>query len=73
MTSVTHTTNRSVDAAALLALPALVPALPDSLLHGAASPVPVPHWVVLLVAVPLLWLLVGGVVLAIDRVLGRLE
>lgn len=39
-------------------------------LHGAAS-TPVPHWVVLLVAVPALWLVVAGCVLLADRLLGR--
>ncbi|SFH06363.1 hypothetical protein SAMN04488063_0060 [Halopelagius inordinatus] len=41
-------------------------------LHGTAAPGPVPHWVVLLVAVPALWLFIGGAVLAADRLLGRL-
>jgi hypothetical protein len=35
-------------------------------LHGALSGQPVPHWVVLLVAVPALWLCIGGAVLVID-------
>ncbi|WP_225336352.1 hypothetical protein [Halomicrobium urmianum] len=39
-------------------------------LHGAPSP-PVPHWLVLLVVVPALWLLVTGAVLAVDRLLER--
>lgn len=36
-----------------------------------ASPTPVPHWIVLLVAVPTLWLVIGGAVLIIDRSLQR--
>ncbi|WP_372910917.1 hypothetical protein [Salinigranum sp.] len=39
------------------------------LLHGTVPSTPVPHWVVLLVAVPSLWLLVGGTVLVVDRLL----
>ncbi|WP_226023779.1 hypothetical protein [Halomicrobium salinisoli] len=38
-------------------------------LHGA--PAPVPHWLLLLVVVPGLWCVVGGAVLAIDRLLQR--
>lgn len=45
------------------------------LLHGAgsagASP-PVPHWVVLLAAVPALWLVIAGAVAAVDRLLSLL-
>lgn len=43
------------------------PLLRPVLLHGTAPSTPVPHWVVLLVVVPALWLLVGGTVLAVDR------
>lgn len=52
----------------------LLPAL-GFLLHGAprAPPPPVPHWVVLLVTVPALWLVIAGTVLVVDRLLGRLE
>ncbi|WP_336002590.1 hypothetical protein [Halorientalis halophila] len=44
-------------------------------LHAApAAPrQPVPHWIVLLVSVPTFMLLTGGAVLAIDRLLERLE
>jgi hypothetical protein len=42
-------------------------------LHGAGPSMPVPHWAVLLVVVPALWLLIGGAVLAVDRLLERLE
>lgn len=41
-------------------------------LHGATAPAPVPHWVVLLVAVPALWMFISGAVLAADRLLDRL-
>lgn len=44
----------------------------DVLLHGGLPPT-VPHWVVLLVVVPVAWLLVGSVVLAVDRVFDHLE
>lgn len=43
------------------------------LLHGATSNPPVPHWLVLLVVVPALWLLVLGAVRAVDRLLRRFE
>lgn len=45
------------------------------LLHGPprAPPPPVPHWAVLLVTVPALWLVIGGAVLVVDRLLQRLE
>lgn len=60
-------------------VPTLVSSLLSSLglpgqvgpLHGAVSSTPVPHWLVLLVVVPALWLLVGGIVFAIDRLLRR--
>jgi hypothetical protein len=49
-------------------VPPLVGPLPGPvLLHGTVPSAPVPHWVVLLVVVPALWLLVGGTVLAVDR------
>ncbi|PSP71954.1 hypothetical protein BRC80_04340 [Halobacteriales archaeon QH_9_66_26] len=38
-------------------------------LHGGAATSPVPGWVVLLVAVPCLWLAIGGGVVALERVL----
>lgn len=38
-------------------------------LHGTVSSPPVPHWVVLLVVVPALWLFIGGAVLVLDRFL----
>lgn len=41
-------------------------------LHSAAS-VPVPHWLVLLVVVPGLWCVIGGAVLAVDRLLRRFD
>lgn len=40
------------------------------LLHGAAT-TPVPHWAVLLVAVPALWLLVWTGVAVLGRLLDR--
>ena len=45
------------------------------LLHGVPqrSPPPVPHWVVLLVVVPALWLVISAAVLVVDRLLQRLE
>lgn len=42
------------------------------LLHG-GPPATVPHWMVLLVVVPIAWLLVGSVVLAVERAFDRLE
>jgi hypothetical protein len=41
-------------------------------LHGAVR-TPVPHWVVLLGAVPALWLLVAAVVVAVDRLHRRVR
>ncbi|WP_049899977.1 hypothetical protein [Halococcus agarilyticus] len=41
-------------------------------LHGWSTTTPVPHWVVLLVTVPCLWLAIGGGVVAVERVLGAL-
>lgn len=52
---------------ALLGLIALLGFLP---LHGASTPVP--HWAVLLVVVPSLWLVIGGGAIAVDRLLGHL-
>jgi len=43
------------------------------LLHAGPQATPVPHWVVLLVAVPSLWVLVGGGVLLADRLLRRVS
>jgi len=40
-------------------------------LRGASTSIPVPHWVVLLVAVPALWLAIGGAVIAVGRLLAR--
>jgi hypothetical protein len=48
-------------------------AIPIVVLHGRPPVTPVPHWAVLLVVVPCLWALVGGGVLAVDRLLRRLE
>ena len=51
-----------------------MPASVDSaacLLRGASTSIPVPHWVVLLVAVPALWLATGGAVIAVGRLLAR--
>ncbi|WP_248905331.1 hypothetical protein [Halocatena marina] len=41
-------------------------------LHGRVSSPPVPHWVVLIIAVLGLWLIIGGGVLLVDRLLDRL-
>lgn len=38
-------------------------------LHGVTPSTPVPHWAVLFAIVPTLWLLIGGTVLAVDRLL----
>lgn len=40
------------------------------LLRGASTSIPVPHWVVLLVAVPALWLAIGAAI-AVVRLLAR--
>lgn len=48
----------------------LLGALSVAPLHGAAFSTPVPHWVVLMLAVPALWLVVGVLVFAVDRALG---
>jgi hypothetical protein len=42
------------------------------ILHGAVLSPPVPHWLVLLVVVPALWLVVGAAVVGTDRLLHRL-
>lgn len=43
-------------------------------LHGAAqAQPPVPHWAVLLAVVPALWVVIGGAVLVIDRLMQRRE
>ena len=34
--------------------------------HGAPSAQPVPHWLVVLVVVPVLWLCIAGTVLVVD-------
>lgn len=57
----THLTLLSSIAALILSRP----------LHGTAPASPVPHWVVLLVSVPALWLGIGATVIAIDRLLRR--
>ncbi len=68
----------SAPASALPAEPSLVTPLlaawlgarlPVGPLHGAASSTPVPHWVVLLLAVPALWLAVAVLVVVADRAL----
>ena len=42
--------------------------------HGVSPDQPlVPHWVVLLVVVPTLWLCIGGAVLAVDRLFDWIE
>lgn len=41
-------------------------------LHGRGSSLPLPHWVVLIAAVLGLWLVIGGGVLLVDRLLDRL-
>ncbi|ELY66337.1 hypothetical protein C489_13306 [Natrinema versiforme JCM 10478] len=48
--------------------------LQRSPLHGPpqAPPTPVPHWVVLLVIVPALWVIIGGIVILIDQILQRI-
>ena len=40
--------------------------------HRAAAPAPIPHWLVLFLVVPALWIVIGGLVAALDRLLGRL-
>ncbi|MDS0258863.1 hypothetical protein NDI56_05590 [Haloarcula sp. S1CR25-12] len=40
-----------------------------AVIHSAPASPLVPHWAVLVVAVPLLWLVIGGVVIALDRLL----
>ena len=41
-------------------------------LHGWSATTPMPHWAVLLAAVPCLWLAIGGGVVVVERVLGAL-
>lgn len=41
-------------------------------LHSSAAP-PIPHWLLLLVVVPVLWSVIGGTVLVIDRLLQRFD
>jgi hypothetical protein len=41
--------------------------------HGVPSAQPVPHWLVLLVVVPTLWLCLVGGVLVVDRLFDWLE
>jgi uncharacterized membrane protein len=57
-----------IDASTLLCAIALLRAVP---LHAGVVSTPIPHWVVLLVVVPSLWLLIGASVLAVDRLLRR--
>lgn len=45
--------------------------LPVGPLHGAVPSTPVPHWVVLLVVVPALWLVIGATVVGVDLLLRR--
>ena len=52
-----------------MASPAITGLLP---LHGWSATTPMPHWVVLLAAVPCLWLAIGGGVVVVERVLGAL-
>ena len=42
-------------------------------LHAVSSPTPVPHWVVLIVAVLGLWVVIAGGVMAIDGLFDRLS
>ncbi|MGA9402453.1 hypothetical protein [Haladaptatus sp.] len=44
-------------------------------LHAVPSspPTPVPHWAVLMVAVPLLWVVIAGGVLLVDTMFERLS
>ncbi len=42
------------------------------LLHGSPPSAPLPGWLVLLVAVPGLWAVVGATVVLLDRLLGHL-
>ena len=42
--------------------------------HGAPpQPLPVPHWVVLLVVVPALWLLISGTILLVEDLFGQVQ
>ena len=51
---------------------ALLPVISPIPLHGWTASTPVPHWVALIVAVLGLWLVIGGGVLVVDRLLSRL-
>jgi len=51
----------------------MVPLLGIRLLHGTAQTPAVPYWVVLLVAVPLLWMTISCVVVLLDRFVRRVE
>ena len=52
----------------LLLIGTLVSKIP---LHVPTQSRPVPHWVVLLAVVPILWFLIGATVMATDRLLRR--
>lgn len=55
-------------------LPMIETLLQASPLHGAPQvQSPVPHWAVLLTVVLILWNVIGGAVLVIDRLLQRFE
>lgn len=54
-----------------ICLPAVLD-LSSVVAHAGARPTPVPHWVVLLVGVVGLWVVIGGGVLAVERLLARL-
>ena len=41
--------------------------------HGVPSAQPIPHWLVLLVAVPALWLCIAGAVLVVDGLFDWIE
>ncbi|EFW91376.1 hypothetical protein ZOD2009_14756 [Haladaptatus paucihalophilus DX253] len=41
-------------------------------LHPGSPPTPVPHWVVLIAAVLVLWVVIAGGVVVIDRLFDRL-
>jgi len=51
-------------------LPTAIPPLP---LHAVSTRTPVPHWVVLLVAVIGLWVVIAGGVMAVDALFDRLS
>jgi len=58
-----------IDPHALLYMVALV-IVP---LHWGSVPLPIPYWAVLLAVVPGLWIVIGGSVLTIDRLLQLFE